>query len=629
MTFRMLALNNVLRNWRTYAAYFLSSTFCVMVFFIYAVFAYHPKLSAETLRYASSGMHFAEFIIYVFTFFFILYSMSTFLKTRKKEFGLFMMHGMTAFQLRKLIFIENMALGFFSIMTGIAAGLVFAKGILLLSASVLEMDKPLGFYFPLNALLLTFLAFIGLFLFISLFTSVILRSSKLIDLMKGSEKPRVEPKASVLRSILAVVLLTSGYAIAVLVRGMEVVLAMIPVTIIVIIGTYLLFTQASVYIINKLRNNERIYLKKTNIVTFSDLAFRMKDNARMFFIVAIVSAVAFSSIGTLVGFRSFMLNGTKQQEMFAFTYVSGESNPMKAEHQQVIEKNLKHEQFSYSKLEAKYKIAKFEGKNYTLIKKSDYNRFARHAGADELPADEKGISIMPVSLIYGQEINRNIYNTPIHLKGMKQEIKTERILQRLVYPGSIQRGDGLIVPDGLYPQLSGNQKNLAAYDVKEEGKTVAVAHYLESVIVPPKDDSYSFSSLALKLQQSKQSINVFLFVGLFIGIVFFASAGSFLYFRLYSDFEVDSVKYKAISKLGLTSKELAKIVSAQMGVLFFVPTGVAIVHGLAALIALSHMFNTQLWAEIGAVLGSFTLIQISYFLLIRVRYVRNLKKALQ
>src|SRR5699024_4582190 len=38
-------------------------------------------------------------------------------------------------------------------------------------------------------------------------------------------------------------------------------------------------------------------------------------------------------------------------------------------------------------------------------------------------------------------------------------------------------------------------------------------------------------------------------VGLFIGIVFFVSAGSFLYFRLYTDLDDDKDKFAAINKI--------------------------------------------------------------------------------
>src|SRR5699024_9687465 len=82
-----------------------------------------------------------------------------------------------------------------------------------------------------------------------------------------------------------------------------------------------------------------------------------------------------------------------------------------------------------------------------------------------------------------------------------------------------------------------------------------------------------------------------MFVGLFIGIVIFVSAGSFLYFRLYTDLDDDKEKFTAISKIGLTTKELNKVISKQMALLFFAPIVVAVIHGAVALTALSHLFN--------------------------------------
>lgn len=84
MIFRQFAFNNVFRNKRTYAAYFLSSVFSVMVFCMYAVFAFHPELATgQIIVNITKGMQTAEGIIYVFSFFFVLYSMSSFLKMRK------------------------------------------------------------------------------------------------------------------------------------------------------------------------------------------------------------------------------------------------------------------------------------------------------------------------------------------------------------------------------------------------------------------------------------------------------------------------------------------------------------------------------------------------------------------
>jgi putative ABC transport system permease protein len=148
MTFRQFAFNNVIRNKRLYAAYFLSSLFTVMVFFTFSTFANHPALSGNEMNASvTKGMNISAGIIYVFSFFFILYSMSSFLQSRKREFGLLMIQGMSMKQIRLMVFLENMVIGFFATLGGIFLGLVFAKGILLLAENVLILEVHYPFIF--------------------------------------------------------------------------------------------------------------------------------------------------------------------------------------------------------------------------------------------------------------------------------------------------------------------------------------------------------------------------------------------------------------------------------------------------------------------------------------------------
>ncbi|AZB41323.1 ABC transporter permease [Bacillus sp. FJAT-42376] len=626
MTFSKLALNNVLRNGRTYAAYFLSSAFSVFVFFIYAVLAFHPELTAARLKDASTGMHFAESIIYVFTFFFILYSMSTFLKTRKKEFGLLIMHGMTKLQLRKLVFLENMVIGILSTLFGIGTGLLASKGLLILGSYVIGLTPELPFYVPQSAIVLTLSAFTLLFFIISLFTAAVLRGNKLIDLLMDTEKPRPEPKASRFRSILAGILLLGGYAAAIAAKGVMVVTAMIPVTIVVVIGTYFLFTQASVWIISKLKKNERIYLNRTNIVTFSDLSYRMKDNARMFFIVSIVSTVAFAAIGTLAGFRALMTNSVKQQEPYAFVYQSAPSDQQKDERIRQIEKELKGT--DYEKLSVPYKQPEGGNQAYTFMSQSDYNRTAAMWKEPELSLKKGEAAIMQEDLLYPRGLVKGDEPQSITVNGLPGKIKKPKVLEELLFSMSLFKGDLVILPDQQFAAIKAEEKSYTAYRTENASSTLAAGKKLEQSFSQKADPSFLFTSSAVKIDQVKQSINIFLFVGLFIGFVFFAAAGSFLYFRLYADFEGDVKKYQAISKIGLTDKEMKKIVTVQMSLLFFVPVGVAAAHGFVALIALGNMFGTRIWTEIAMVLGSFMLIQVIYFLIIRIGYVKKVKRAI-
>src|SRR5699024_12151026 len=105
--------------------------------------------------------------------------------------------------------------------------------------------------------------------------------------------------------ILSLLLLILTYSIVVTVVGMCVIIVMVPFIIMVIIGTFFFFSQSSVFLIHYLKKRKSVFWNKTNMILLSDLAYRMKDNARTFFMVAIISTVAFSAIGTLIGFKTY------------------------------------------------------------------------------------------------------------------------------------------------------------------------------------------------------------------------------------------------------------------------------------------------------------------------------------
>src|SRR5690625_4220556 len=127
MTFRQFVIHNVLRNKRLYAAYFLSSMFTVMVFFTFAIFAFHPTFGDGDINpNALLGMGVAGGIIYIFSFFFVLYSMGSFLQSRKKEFGLLMLQVMSMRQIRFMVFLENMFIGLLATVIGILSGIFFS-----------------------------------------------------------------------------------------------------------------------------------------------------------------------------------------------------------------------------------------------------------------------------------------------------------------------------------------------------------------------------------------------------------------------------------------------------------------------------------------------------------------------
>lgn len=619
MTFRRFAFNNVIRNKRLYAAYFLSSMFTVMVFFTFAIFAFHPSLTGSGMNSSvQQGMNIAAGIIYVFSFFFILYSMSSFLNTRKKEFGLLMMQGMSVRQIRLMVFMENMLIGSFATLGGILLGLVFSKGILLIAENVLILDNALNFYIPFQAVIVTFLSFILLFFFISLFVSYVLRSRKLIDLIKGNKKSKGEPKANIFLTILAVLLIGIGYGAALIVKGTLVIVAMLPVIIVVILGTYLLFTQLSVYLIRKLKQNDNIFWRKTNMILLSDLSFRMKDNARTFFIVAIISTVAFSAIGTLFGFQTFLTAGLKNNNPYTFSYTAVDQGEQDVA---FINETIKNENMEAKHEQTALRYYEIGQDSILIARESDFNRFATLLGEDTIDIQNGQVKVV--------EFAGNEFGQTEELLEQTIKLNSDVTLQpeEVIYSRALPTTDSyFVVSDQDFEELPTplREDNYHAWQVTDgKDNILAAAKKIEEVLPPSEFFAKDYS-----IYQLNKQFGLVLFVGLFIGIVFFVSAGSFLYFRLYADLDEDKQKFRSIAKMGLTEKELKKVLTRQTAILFFTPILIALIHGAVALTALSHLFFYDLTKVSMSVLGVFLIIQIVYFYLVRFFYTKQVRTVL-
>lgn len=649
MTFRQFAFKNVIRNKRTYAAYFLSSAFSVMVFFVYAMFIFHPDVKEGMIKeLAVKAMTSAEYIIFVFSFFFILYSVSAFLKSRKKEFGILMMHGMSKRQRNRLVFLENMIIGLAAMAAGIAAGMLFSKLFLLVGANMLGMEA-LPFYLSWKALLLTSAAFTALFVVISTLTSLLVRGNKLIELLQGSTKPKKEPKASVLLSLFAAVLLCGGYYLSMTttVSSMGIRIQIVPL--IVIVGTYFLFSQLSVFIIRALKKKRLLYWSKTNMLTLSDLAYRMKDNARMFFLVTIVSTVAFCAVGALAAMGTM----TKEYEVnypFAVSYVSKTGNTQDTEHLSLVEKDLRDKQLAYDKVEmtVKSQTSLESGNEVVLVKLSEYNRFAKTLNFPLETLKGNEARFIPAVLEQIEELSSQ--KRTVRLKESDVTINVDGAVEKPIFAQYMMGTNILLVSDDVYNAVD-QPFDISPYDGEYEGvggntfigykvdnwkATKNVGQTLDAQLTEAYEAAagdnfeapkFNFASAGTQYFMTKQMYSVMLFVGLLVGAVFFIAAGSFLYFRLYTDLDHDQLKYRAITKIGLTEKELKRTATTQMALLFFVPTVVAAIHSAFAFVALQSLFSLSIATETVIVIASFLFAQILYFIFIRSRYIRHLKKA--
>lgn len=647
MTFRQFAFRNVLRNKRTYAAYFLSSAFSVMIFFVCALFLFHPSIADEMFYpVVIQAMLGAELIMYVFSFFFVLYSVGAFLKTRKREFGILFMHGMTDRQFNKMVFLENMIIGVSAIATGILFGVITGKLFLMAGSAFLGIP-PLPFRLPLRALGLTVASYVLLFIIISLCTSWLLRPKVLIDLFQSGQRPKTAPRTSPWLSMLAAVLLVVSYSLAATTSASTLALRMFPVTFMTMIGTYLLYTQLGVALVRRLKQSRRLAWRRTKLISLSSLHYRLRDHAQMFSMVTIVLAVSFCSVGV---FASIPVLTKQFNEDFpaAIGYLAKTGDTSEKQHLHEIRQELESKKIPFETLSFRVKYTEAQPasaqvgqlQSLALISFSDYKTAVLMAG---LPFNEQPLSGEDALVLIASQNDRAYIRHREHASYRIHD--SEILLHEIGYSDHVgvpeyllpemdndSRFGGLVVSDEAFAAIT-NPVRLERYTgfyVDDFTKTEGIVPHLapRGAVRYEMDQPYALAVSGTLFALRDSLYNMLLFAALLVGTVFFIAAGSFLYFRLYADLDYDRRHYATISRLGMTDKEFRRIVTGQLALLFFVPIGLAIVHSIFAFVALQSYFYLSIAAEMGIVLISFLMMQVLYFFFIRSQYLRKLKQTL-
>ncbi|OWR30413.1 ABC transporter permease [Saccharibacillus sp. O23] len=649
MNFPRFAYNNVKRNARAYFAYFLSSAFMVMIFFSFAVFIYHPMIVASEMhQMTKAGMIAAEYVIFVFAFFFVLYSISVFLKSRNKEFGLLLMLGAKPSQLNRLVFLENILIGTGAIASGIGLGMLLSKLFLLLAARITETPE-LPFYWPWKAMLLTACAFVALFLVISAMTLLFVRKRNVLELLQGSAKPKTEPKASIGFVLLGIALLATGY-IALRVGALDAPMLFLAAGT-GIAGTYFFYSQLSVLFMRLLKRNRSFVWKKTNLLWISELAYKIKDNARVLFLITVVTSVASMSAGFVLSIdretRSLYTDNP-----YALTLSANKEAGLSAD-QARVEAILKREDVSYESERLRMVSigvgTQQEGSSAYLLPASDY---ARIFAAWELPAPgpEPGGQEQTLLVYDDKRMDRPLAKTgeTLTVAGTGAKLTVREVAQSRVF-ASLQLGSMLVVPDRVYEEAAEQVRRGAAGGMQRENLFYQVPAWngiaprydseearvgAELAKLNPKAEGeerlYGYLSIRANDYASyKQFMSMLIFIGSFVGLMFSLSSASFLYFKLHAELSRDSQMYRSLSKTGLSIGEMKKSATLQIALLFFLPIAVSAIQTfvvLGPILAVLHIVDIT--EPVLLTTAAFLIAQLCYFFLVRGRYVSRLKRVM-
>ncbi|WP_203334895.1 ABC transporter permease [Planococcus beigongshangi] len=643
MTFRQLAYRNVLRNLRSYAAFFLASVVSIMVFFVYSMFIFHPLFEEEALgSMAVQGMLIAEVVLYVFTLFFLFYSMSAFLQARSKEFGVLVHLGMTKKQLNKMIFFEMMILGSISTAAGIAFGFAFSKFFFMIGREIMELDS-LPLYLSWKPFMLTIGAFASLFIIISFVSVSFIRTKRVLNLLHGYWKVDEMGKNSSILSIAGLGLLMLAYTLAALVEDETVYMMVFIIPPVATIGTYLFFTHSIHALLNLYKKNKSLFWHKSRLVSIADSAVKLKDSAQMFFIVTIVSTVAFLTVGTLASFTSYT-GDYRETNPLSLVYISFEDNEQEQEHIGLLMNQLEQKGLAYdvAQLTVKRQTSEASGNEVDILQASQFNRLASTLGHENVnPAPGEGVFV-PYSQDSLAALNETVTDTVLIESGIPLVIA--KAYPHVLFPSRTLNANSIIVNDRDFENINMPLRGLTAelssfdyyaFDIPDWTATLGIGDSLTDQMDEAFETgdfsriSYYFENPGEDYRWFKSSFALLLFIGVMVALVFLLAAGSFIYFKLYTDLERDRKQYALLVRLGMTEKELLRIINRQLVPQFFLPWTIALLHSCFAFISLQVVWDEfaelSILGEMAMVLAGFTIVQLLYFYLIRWRYISHLQ----
>ena len=277
-----LAWGNIVRNRQFYVPYLLTLGGTAAAFYIIGALAGARDLPVmNRYIYLSMFMTFGLFVIAIFAVIFLGYTNSFLMKRRRKELGLYNVLGMGKRNIARMLGMETVYTALIGIGGGILAGLLLQKLVTLLLCRIMAFHGTgFSFYVSREGILATIALFTLILLGNLLVNLIRVGRQSPMELMRSASAGEREPKSNWPLAILGILALGGGYGIAVFTDNAGMAFALyFPAVILVIIGTYALFTAVSIVALKALRKNKRYYYQPRHFIGVSSMLYRMRRNA--------------------------------------------------------------------------------------------------------------------------------------------------------------------------------------------------------------------------------------------------------------------------------------------------------------------------------------------------------------
>lgn len=614
-----LSFNNLKKNHSIYLPYLIASICTIASFYIMNAIALNEGLSkmpgADSIQMI---LQLGSVVIGIFAAIFLFYTNSFLIKRRKKELGLYSILGMEKKHVIRVLSIETIYTSLFSIGVGLIIGVILSKVLFLVLLNLLSFDVTIVFEVSWEAVKNALFLFCAIF-FVTLLSNLWqVKISNPIELLHGEKHGEKEPKTKWVLSFIGFLSLGVGYYIAITVESpLDALTVFFVAVILVIIGTFALFTAGSITVLKLLRKNKNFYYKTNNFISISGMIYRMKQNAAGLSNICILSAMVLVTLSTTICLYIGREDSLKTQY------------PNEVIVEYIGEKEeLKHITSAIEELESKYSVKRkdeiyrryvygigmLEKNQLTLGRTESFNISKASDVYAMLIDDYNEAEGTQETLEHGQILlydpHGRILDREISINGEVYGIKQKLEEFKLKFPKNQLGMKGFYIVFADMESINEFYKVIyedsvaemrCSYSFDLEGKQEDILSF-EKALEKELKESYRVSARGIEREEFYSIYGGFLFLGIFLGLLFMMATVLIIYYKQISEGYDDHERFQIMQKVGLSKKEVKKVIKKQILMVFFLPLIGAVLHILFAFSVISKLLmmfglmNTTLFA---------------------------------
>ena len=652
-----LAISNLIKNRKLYYPFALSVILAVTISYLFYSLAFNPKI--VDLRGASAIQFTLQLGLVVVTLasaIIVLYANSFVMKNRSKELGVYGMLGLEKRHLIGMTFKELLIFGLVTVTAGIGIGALFDNLIFALLLKLAKMKVELVATFQWSVVLSILLVFGFIFLVIVFLNAVRIIRMDALQLSREKAKGEKKGRFLVLQTLVGLITLGGGYYLAQSVKDpVSAVLTFFIAVMLVIFATYLLFNAGITVFLQLLKKNKRYYYQPNNLISVSNLIFRMKKNAVGLATITILSTMVLVTMSAATS----IYNGSENIKNIMYPHdfdVKGQHVEVedldKLLTQYASEKNLtisNKDVLNY----ASFGLSSQEGTKLTTFEKGQNNVMPKTVF---LVFDQKDYEKMT-----GQKLNLTgnevgLWARNDQLKGQKafslnnQDYTIKEAIQQDFVMNHVSNQYVLLVSDYNYLVVPNLQNFLEQYQdsaiyTQFYGGMDVTASQEEQLKLSDDFDAYvnNFShnlksedamvyngtTKTDAIAEMNALFGGILFIGIFLSIIFMVGTVLVIYYKQISEGYEDRERFVILQKVGLDQKQIKQTINKQVLTVFFLPVIFAFLHlafayhMLSLILKVIGVVDTAMMLSVTlSICGIFALIYVLIFMITSRSYRR-------